>query len=148
MSIREKCASPMAQGYSDYTRGYNECPFEDGSLDAHEWELGWMESRRDGTRGEAPVGGAAVRHWSSLDGVLPQAIGATVGDEINIVYKNHKGITAPRRIRVKAPAYVGTTQYYPKSQWLLRAIDIDRGEDRTFAIANILSWDEVTCKTL
>ncbi len=59
MSIRPKQQSPYAQGYADYKLGAM-CPFDEGSPDAQEWEVGWMDARRDGVKGNQGIGGTPV----------------------------------------------------------------------------------------
>lgn len=60
MSIRHKQPTPYAQGYADY-KICGLCPFEEGSHDAQEWEVGWLDSRHNGNRGTQGVGGEHIR---------------------------------------------------------------------------------------
>ncbi len=62
MQIRSKYDNAFQQGYYDYKNGHDVCPFEDFTVDAQEWEVGWMQSRREGTRGEMKIGGELVTH--------------------------------------------------------------------------------------
>lgn len=60
MQIRQKFDNAIQQGFEDYKNGHNTCPFEYGTIEFDEWEMGWMESRRKGTRGEMKVGGEVL----------------------------------------------------------------------------------------
>lgn len=66
MSIRTKEQTPYGQGWADYKIGA-QCPFEEGSNDAQEWELGYMDARRCGTRGTQGIGGEPISHISHAD---------------------------------------------------------------------------------
>lgn len=59
--------------------------------------------------------------------------------EINILYTNHRGETAIRRV-IPLELVLMSTEYHPKVQWLLRAVAVDRGEERHFACQNIRAW--------
>ena len=60
-------------------------------------------------------------------------------DYVTIDYTNHRG---ERRLRLIRPVsiYFGTTDWHPTKQWLLRAIDCEKGETRDFAMSEIHSW--------
>jgi hypothetical protein len=55
MSVRLKLDSPYAQGYADFGAGHP-CPWPESTSDAKEWEVGWMEARRDGATSPGPDG--------------------------------------------------------------------------------------------
>lgn len=55
---------------------------------------------------------------------------------LTITYTNWRGETATRRI-VPVKFYFGDTSWHPKPQWLLRALDVDRGLERDFAVSGI-----------
>jgi len=59
---------------------------------------------------------------------------------IQIKYKNYKGET---RIRTILPIEIwfGNTKYHTENQWLLNAYDLDKKENRDFAIIDILFWN-------
>lgn len=59
--------------------------------------------------------------------------------EFSILYTNHRGETATRRI-VPERVWFGSTRWHPEPQWLLDAKDIDRRDRRSFALRDILSW--------
>jgi hypothetical protein len=60
-------------------------------------------------------------------------------------YRNHRGEVGERRVCTEAGAdglcvWYGSTEWHPERQWFLRAIDVDKGELRDFAMADILEW--------
>ncbi len=56
--------------------------------------------------------------------------------KINIDYTNYKGV---RGVRMIDPILLhwGSNQYHKKPQWLLEAYDCEKGEYRSFAVADI-----------
>ncbi len=56
-----------------------------------------------------------------------------------IVYTNWKGETAERPIK-PIELWFGSTQWHPDEQWLLKAIDIQKNEQRDFALKDIKKW--------
>ena len=48
-------------------------------------------------------------------------------------YTNYKGVTSTRRI-VPMKLFFGSTHYHPEEQYILTAYDIDKKEDRDFAM--------------
>jgi hypothetical protein len=58
---------------------------------------------------------------------------------VNILYTNWKGVTAVRRI---VPIYIwwGSTPWHKEDQHLLKAHDVEKGEERDFAMKDIRSW--------
>lgn len=61
----------------------------------------------------------------------------------SIFYVNHRGERYWRTIRPRR-LFFGVSDYYPDPQWLLEAFDCIKKADRTFSMANILSWRNVT----
>jgi predicted DNA-binding transcriptional regulator YafY len=59
--------------------------------------------------------------------------------EVEILYTNWRGETAVRRI-VPARWLVGSSEWHPESQWLMRAWDVEKGAWREFAMSGILAW--------
>ena len=57
-----------------------------------------------------------------------------------IRYRDHRGEVADRRI-LPGRVYYGSARWHPDDQWLLDAVDLDKGAIRTFALANISAWD-------
>ena len=60
-------------------------------------------------------------------------------DTVSIVYTNWKNVTATRTIR-PIEIWYGSTEYHTSEQWLLRALDIEKNEERNFAMQDIKSW--------
>jgi predicted DNA-binding transcriptional regulator YafY len=58
---------------------------------------------------------------------------------IRLVYKNHRGETSERRI-LPTRVWFGETEWHPGAQWLLDAIDVEKGELRSFAVKDIAWW--------
>lgn len=56
-----------------------------------------------------------------------------------IDYINHRGERSNRKILPMNFGY-GSTEWHTENQWLLEALDIDKGEIRTFAVKDIHSW--------
>jgi predicted DNA-binding transcriptional regulator YafY len=60
--------------------------------------------------------------------------------EVVIDYTNWRGERSLRRIRPLAIAFENN-EWHPETQWLLEAVDLEKGENRTFAMNNIHSWN-------
>lgn len=59
---------------------------------------------------------------------------------VTIRYTNYRGETAIRRIIPLQIRFIAT-EWHPAEQWIIEAYDIDRGEDRSFAMKDILEWN-------
>jgi predicted DNA-binding transcriptional regulator YafY len=59
--------------------------------------------------------------------------------EVVIDYTNWRGERALRRIRPLRIDFENN-EWRPETQWLLLATDVDKGEERTFALNNIHAW--------
>lgn len=59
--------------------------------------------------------------------------------EVIIDYTNWRGVRALRRIRPLRVVFENN-EWHPETQWLLEAVDIEKGEVRTFAMATIHDW--------
>jgi predicted DNA-binding transcriptional regulator YafY len=59
--------------------------------------------------------------------------------QAKIVYTNYKGETA---IRLIQPLHIffGSTPWHPRQQWFLKAYDVEKGEERDFAMTDIRAW--------
>lgn len=60
-----------------------------------------------------------------------------------IDYTNYRGERSWREIQPvpdRSPMWYGHTQYHPEDQWLLDAVDVDKGQLRTFAVKDIHQW--------
>ena len=55
--------------------------------------------------------------------------------EITVTYTNWRGETRERRI-VPVSIRWGSTDWHPQSQWLLTALDVEKGQEREFALAD------------
>jgi hypothetical protein len=65
----------------------------------------------------------------------------TVSTEpISILYRNYRGSTAIRRI-VPSRIWFGSTEWHPEPQWVMEAVDLDKGAERSFAMRDILAFD-------
>ncbi len=58
---------------------------------------------------------------------------------VEIDYTNWRGERSKRRI-VPMSVEWANNEWHPETQWLLEAIDVDKRESRSFALANIHSW--------
>jgi predicted DNA-binding transcriptional regulator YafY len=58
---------------------------------------------------------------------------------IKIVYTNYRGETALRKV-LPQRVWFGSTEWHPEEQWLLEAIDLDKGASRSFALRDIQSY--------
>lgn len=61
---------------------------------------------------------------------------------VRILYTNYRHETAIRTI-IPEKIWYGSTSWHPEQQWLLDAFDVEKGERRSFAIADIKSWMNV-----
>lgn len=59
---------------------------------------------------------------------------------VKIVYTNYKGVTATRHI-VPVEILFGHNEWHTQDQWLMRALDIEKNAERTFALKDISSWE-------
>lgn len=58
---------------------------------------------------------------------------------VTIVYTNYKGVTGTRRI-VPIEILFGHNEWHTQDQWLMRALDIEKNAERTFALKDIKFW--------
>jgi len=56
-----------------------------------------------------------------------------------ILYTNYRGETKIREIIPKELIFT-STEWHPEEQWCLRAFDIEKQAERTFACKDIKSW--------
>lgn len=56
------------------------------------------------------------------------------------MYRNHRGEIARRTILPLSIEFTSTL-WHPNPQWLLHARDLDKGVDRSFALADIIEWE-------
>ena len=72
--------------------------------------------------------------------------------KVTCTYKNHRGETSVRLVRPlhdsetpdcfggRFVIIFGATQYHPEPQWLMRAFDINKDAERSFAMKDISDW--------
>ena len=72
-------------------------------------------------------------------------IGAQTDDAevVQILYRNYRGETAMRTVR-PSRIWFGTTDWHPEPQWLMEAVDLDKGAERSFALRDILRFDNTS----
>jgi predicted DNA-binding transcriptional regulator YafY len=58
---------------------------------------------------------------------------------VRILYTNYRGETALRTV-VPERIFFGSTEWHPEPQWLLEALDIEKAQNRTFAMKDIRAW--------
>ena len=58
---------------------------------------------------------------------------------VRFIYRNHRGETATRRVIPTRIEYTATP-WHPEPQWILWAVDLDRRENRGFAMSEIRDW--------
>lgn len=59
---------------------------------------------------------------------------------VEILYTNWKGETRKRAI-LPISIEFKATEWHKEEQWILNAFDIEKGEDRSFAMADIKEWN-------
>lgn len=60
---------------------------------------------------------------------------------VKILYINWKGEVAWRTVLPKK-IWFGSTEWHREEQWLLKALDMERGAERDFALKDIQRWAE------
>jgi hypothetical protein len=73
-------------------------------------------------------------------------VGITPGQVLRFRYKNWRGVTANRIARFEALVYA-STEWHRQPQWLIRAIDLDTGETRLFALQDMVPLDSKESST-
>lgn len=61
-------------------------------------------------------------------------------EEVLIDYTNWRGERSTRRIRSLRLVFENN-EWHPETQWLLEAVDLDKGAERSFAMSGIHSWN-------
>ena len=67
----------------------------------------------------------------------PREIAIVPGQILIFRYKNWKGIVADRTIRFEALIY-GSNEWHRSPQWLVKAVDLDKGDVRVFALQDMV----------
>lgn len=58
---------------------------------------------------------------------------------VRILYTNYRGETALRTV-IPEGIYFGSTEWHPEPQWLLNALDVEKAQNRSFALKDIRAW--------
>jgi predicted DNA-binding transcriptional regulator YafY len=58
---------------------------------------------------------------------------------VRILYTNYRGETALRTV-VPERIFFGSTEWHPEPQWLLEALDLEKGQSRSFAMKDVRAW--------
>ncbi|MBY3034857.1 hypothetical protein [Rhizobium laguerreae] len=64
---------------------------------------------------------------------------ATLGEpvkELQFVYKNWRGESSVRTA-LPIKIWYGKTDWHPDEQWFIKAIDVEKGEERDFALIDM-----------
>ncbi|QTA32355.1 hypothetical protein JHY03_25060 [Streptomyces sp. CA-256286] len=68
--------------------------------------------------------------------------GVTKPEEaVSILYVNYRGEKGWRRVR-PLKIWFGSTEWHPGNQWLMDAIDLEKGAERSFALKDIQAWED------
>jgi hypothetical protein len=71
-----------------------------------------------------------------------EKVEVTSGSYIEFDYINYKQVKGHRKVKVQRISF-GSTKHHPEEEWLLEAIDMDKNEERIFAMkdmTNIKKW--------
>lgn len=58
------------------------------------------------------------------------------GKQITFSYRNWRGETGTRTA-VPVNLWFGNSEWHPEDQWFIRAIDVEKGEERDFALLDM-----------
>lgn len=61
--------------------------------------------------------------------------------QIQFHYKNWRGETSIRTV-VPIKIWYGRTEWHPLEQWFIKAIDVEKGEERDFALVDMIFLNE------
>ena len=78
---------------------------------------------------------------------LPESGRIFPGNDVSILYRNHRDETAYRTIQ-PIEIWFGFTKWHRSPQWLLRAIDVDKKAERDFAMCDILDWQNLSTSSV
>ena len=79
------------------------------------------------------VNGEIDRHLAGRIIAALRAVQPVTGDPVTLTYTNWRGETAQRTI-VPQRVWFGSTDWHPEPQWLLTALDAEKGAERDFAL--------------
>lgn len=68
-------------------------------------------------------------------------MGNSAERQVEILYTNWRNEKAWRTI-VPIEMWFGSTEWHKKSQWLLKALDVEKDAERDFALKDIVSWSK------
>ena len=71
----------------------------------------------------------------------PHEIAIEPGQVVRFRYTNWQGVVADRKAKFEALIYT-SNEWHRTPQWLIKAIDIDKGEVRMFALQDMAPLDE------
>lgn len=57
-----------------------------------------------------------------------------------ILYRNYRGDVSVRRVRPER-IWFGSTEWHREEQWMMDAVDLDKGAHRSFALRDVLEFD-------
>ncbi|MFJ8109021.1 hypothetical protein [Streptomyces sp. NPDC096132] len=63
-------------------------------------------------------------------------------EAVRILYVNYRGEKSWRRVH-PVRIWFGATEWHPENQWLMDAVDLDKEVERSFALKDIHSWEEL-----
>jgi len=61
---------------------------------------------------------------------------------VRITYTNYRGETGERTI-IPLELIFSKNEWHPQEQWMIRAIDVDKGAERTFTLKDIDGWKQL-----
>lgn len=64
-------------------------------------------------------------------------------ETVQILYRNYRGETSVRTVK-PSRIWFGATDWHPEPQWVLEALDVDKGAERSFAMRDILRFGGAT----
>lgn len=68
------------------------------------------------------------------------AFGIARDQVVLIDYTNYRGERSVRRVLLSGAMIWTSNEYHPEPQWLMPALDIEKGTARQFAMKDIHSW--------
>ncbi|MET8881794.1 hypothetical protein [Streptomyces rubiginosohelvolus] len=71
------------------------------------------------------------------------ATAATMSKEaVSILYVNYRGEKGWRTVR-PLRIWFGSTEWHPGNQWLMDAVDLEKGAERSFALKDVQGWEDL-----
>jgi len=69
--------------------------------------------------------------------------GGLESSTVEVIYKNWRGETRPRKI-IPLDFHYGNTEWHPDNQLLLRVWDLEKKDYREYAVRDIVEWVRVS----